>query len=71
VYKRNINKSTSTKPKARTHKDQEEDILLECYNFGIEYTNGILSLNGMPVTRDTLKKQAGAFEEQTMSLNCF
>lgn len=58
VYKRS--NPNGTKPsKAKAQKEQEEDILLECYNFGIAYTNGVLSLNGMPVTRDTLKKQAG------------
>ena len=39
----------------------ENDILLECYNFGIEYTNNSLSLNGVAMTRDTLKKQAVSF----------
>lgn len=54
VYKRNTTAQT---------KKREDDILLECYNFGISYTNGVLSLNGMPVTRETLKKQAGASRE--------
>ena len=52
IYKRNTAPSSLKKV-------TDDDILLECYNFGIQYSDEALTMNGVPMTRDSLKKQAG------------
>lgn len=46
------------------NKETNEDMLLETYQFHIDYPTNEkipMGLNGMPMTKDTLKKQAVTF----------